>query len=184
MSTIKNSSTNSKDIHFTNKSSNSDNSNSRNDNVERIIPDNARAVCGKELPIVKAEDEGLGSIVLFYQYVEDPVWTKAEHKAALKKVVELGNKFDITGRGRVAQEGLNCTLTGRPHDVRSFCYALREWKKDLFNETDFKITDGIPIDKLFKSLSIRKATELVAYGLAGGEYTFYINMNIYIYIWE
>ena len=92
--------------------------------MERIIPDNAIAVCGKELPILKAEDEVLGSIVLFYQYVEDPVWIKTEHKAALKTVVKLGNKFYITGRGRVAQEELNCTLTSRPHDIQFFCYVL------------------------------------------------------------
>ncbi len=142
-------------------------------NHETIIPDNARAVCGKELPSLQPQHEhdGTGSILLFYQYVEDPVWTKAEHKTALKKVIELGNKFRITGRGRVAQEGLNCTLTGKPNDIRSFCYALREWN-DIFNETDFKITDGVAMDKLFKSLSIRKANELVAYGLAGGEYIF------------
>ena len=165
MSSIKNQSKDSN--HINNHTDSIHSSNDGND--ERIIRDNARAVCGKELPGVKEEDEGHGSIVLFYQYVEDPVWSKAEHKAALKKVVELGKKFHITGRGRVAQEGLNCTLTGNPHDVRSFCEALREWKKDIFHETDFKITDGIPMNKLFKSLSIRKANELVAYGLAGGE---------------
>jgi predicted sulfurtransferase len=101
--------------------------------------------------------------------VDDPVWTKAEHKAALKKVIEIGTKYNVNGRGRVAQEGVNCTLTGTPNDIRSFCHGLREWK-DVFNETDFKITDGIPTDKLFKSLSIRKANELVAYGLAGGKF--------------
>ena len=68
----------------------------------------------------------------------------------------------------MAPEGLNCTLTGKPNDIRSFCYALREWD-DVFSETDFKITDGLPLDKLFKSLSIRKTNELVAYGLAGGK---------------
>ena len=105
---------------------------------------------------------------MFYQYIE-PVWTKAEHKQALKKVIEIGTKYNITGRGRVAPEGLNCTLTGRPEDIRSFCYGLREWK-DVFNETDFKLTDGVEMGKMFKSLSIRKANELVAYGLAGGEF--------------
>lgn len=69
----------------------------------------------------------------------------------------------------MAQEGLNCTLTGKPNDIRSFCYGLRDWD-ELFNETDFKITDGVATDKLFKSLSIRKTNELVAYGLAGGEF--------------
>lgn len=63
---------------------------------------------------------------------------------------------------------MNCTLTGKPNDIRSFCYALREWC-DIFDETDFKITDGVCLDKMFKSLSIRKTNELVAYGLVGGK---------------
>lgn len=138
------------------------------DHEEIVVPENARAVCGKELPPVDPEHTADGSILLFYQYVEDPIWTKAEHKAALKKVIEIGTKYNITGRGRVAREGLNCTLSGKPHDIRSFCYGLREWN-DVFNDTDFKITDGVAEDKMFKALSIRKTNELVAYGLAGGE---------------
>ncbi len=138
------------------------------DHEEIVVPENARAVCGKELPPVNPEHTADGSILLFYQYVEDPIWTKAEHKAALKKVIEIGSKYNITGRGRVAREGLNCTLTGKPHDIRSFCYGLREWN-NVFNDTDFKITDGVAADKMFKALSIRKTNELVAYGLAGGK---------------
>lgn len=130
-----------------------------------VVYENARAVCNKPLPPLDPLKSGHGTILLFYQYIE-PLWTKAEHKQALKKVIEIGNSFSITGRGRVAPEGLNCTLTGRPQDIRSFCYALREWQ-DIFNETDFKLTDGVEKSKLFKSLSIRKANELVAYGLAG-----------------
>ena len=135
---------------------------------EVIIPDNAKAVCNLPLPTLDPAYANDGSILLFYQYVE-PLWTRSQHKAALKKVIEIGTKFNITGRGRVAQEGLNCTLTGKPNDIRSFCYGLRDWD-ELFNETDFKITDGVATDKLFKSLSIRKTNELVAYGLAGGEF--------------
>lgn len=136
-------------------------------NNETIITENARPVCHRDLPPLNPDHEKQGTILLFYQYIE-PLWTRAEHKVALKKVIELGTKFNITGRGRVAQEGLNCTLTGNPKDIRSFCYGLREWK-DVFKETDFKLTDGVPLSKMFKSLSIRKANELVAYGLSGGE---------------
>ncbi|KAL3782599.1 hypothetical protein ACHAWO_008250 [Cyclotella atomus] len=134
---------------------------------ELIITENARPVCHKALPTLDPSicPKSTGSILLFYQYIE-PEWTKAQHKSALKKVIEIGTKFNITGRGRVAREGLNCTLTGKPNDLRSFCYGLREWD-DVFNETDFKITDGVPLDKMFKSLSIRKTNELVAYGLVG-----------------
>eukprot|EP00979_Chaetoceros_neogracilis_P002678 scaffold437_cov288-Chaetoceros_neogracile.AAC.28 len=171
---------------------------------EMIISDNARPACNRPLPPLKPEHKSDNSmtILLFYQYIE-PLWTKAEHKHAIKKVIEIGTQFKITGRGRVgkcklrflivvlytynmnmmftylvhksneqyyyddtAREGLNCTLTGRPEDIRAFCQGLRNWKS-VFNETDFKLTDGLPISKMFKALSIRKANELVAYGLAG-----------------
>ena len=116
----------------------------------------------------------------------------------------------MTGRGRIAPEGVNCTLTGpSAAEVRGFCQALRdEWgvvgagsgsrsgegtagdnnsinnsngehnttkgnnnynysDKDLFQATDFKITDGLPQSQKFKALSVRKTNELVAYGLEG-----------------
>ena len=83
-------------------------------------------------------------------------------------MISIANKYSVTGRGRVAPEGLNCTLTGSPAGIRSFCSDLRGWD-ELFRETDFKITDGVDLGKMFRQLSIRKTDELVAYGLAGGE---------------
>ena len=161
---------------------------------ETIIPSNARSVSHKSLPPCPPQhlhgDNNTtcqGSILLFYQYIE-PQWSKKQHKSALKKVIEIGQRYNITGRGRVAAEGLNCTLTSsNPTDIRSFCYALRDWD-DVFHDTDFKITDGIGRDKLFKSLSIRKTEELVAYGLGSGEfcYNMYVlwDLKIIIYIME
>ncbi|GAX14968.1 hypothetical protein FisN_12Lh332 [Fistulifera solaris] len=136
---------------------------------QTILLENSRSVAFRDLPpIPKGADDGnYGTILLMYQYVE-PSWGKKEHKKALKKIIELGQKLNITGRGRVAPEGVNFTLSGMPKDVRAFCTALREWNP-LFNETDFKLTDWLPKDKLFKSLSIRKTEELVAYGLAGDD---------------
>ena len=140
-------------------------------------------------------DDAGASIVLFYQYKE-PVWTEPEFQRALKLFVRIGRRFSMTGRGRIAPEGVNCTLTGpSPEKVRGFCQALRDgWgvvaaadddneqgvnsnssnngtkysgDRDLFQATDFKITDGLPLSQRFKSLSIRKTNELVAYGLEG-----------------
>jgi predicted sulfurtransferase len=134
---------------------------------EEILIENSRSVAFRDLPAIPegADDGNHGTILLMYQYVEPP-WNKKEHKQALKRVIEIGTKFNITGRGRVAPEGVNVTLSGTPKDIRSFCYGLREWNP-VFNETDFKLTDFVPKSKLFKSLSIRKTEELVAYGLSG-----------------
>mmetsp|Transcript_60610 Transcript_60610/g.83183 ORF Transcript_60610/g.83183 Transcript_60610/m.83183 type:complete len:493 (-) Transcript_60610:81-1559(-) len=102
-----------------------------------------------------------------YQYVEPP-WTKKQHTNAMKTVLALATEREVNGRGRCAPEGLNCTLSGSAEGVRAFCQALRDWNP-IFNETDFKFTDGLPRKQRFKSLSIRKVDELVAYGLGGAK---------------
>lgn len=148
---------------------------------EVVIEENAKSVAGRPLPPVQNgsvsnSDDGsapgletTGSILLFYQYKE-PEWTESEHKSMLKKVIHLANRHEIQGRGRIAPEGLNCTLSCKNSQrMRDFCQGLRELDPELFDQTDFKITDGVPVSKLFAQLSIRKTKELVAYGLAGTE---------------
>lgn len=132
---------------------------------ELVLKKNSRSVAGQELPPIADGERDAGTILLFYQYKE-PDWTEKEHKSMLKKVIELGEKLNIKGRGRVAPEGLNCTLSGTAQSIRNFCKGLRKMNP-IFNETDFKMTDNVSPSKLFKSLSIRKTKELVAYGLAG-----------------
>ena len=56
---------------------------------------------------------------------------------------------------------------GTLQGVRRFCEGLRAWKPDLFQHTDFKITDGLAESMVFKAFTLRKTDELVAYGLAG-----------------
>ena len=104
------------------------------------------------------------TISLFYQYKE-PSWTSKEHKGVLNKIHELAKKFNITGRGRCAPEGLNCTLTASDNDIRAFCYALRAWQPELFNQTDFKLEDGVDNSKRFRTFTLRKVDELVGYTL-------------------
>eukprot|EP00578_Thalassiosira_sp_NH16_P017767 CAMPEP_0181128610 /NCGR_PEP_ID=MMETSP1071-20121207/28864_1 /TAXON_ID=35127 /ORGANISM="Thalassiosira sp., Strain NH16" /LENGTH=596 /DNA_ID=CAMNT_0023214509 /DNA_START=236 /DNA_END=2026 /DNA_ORIENTATION=+ len=106
------------------------------------------------------------TICLFYQYKE-PSWTAKEHKAALNGVIRLATEHRITGRGRCAPEGLNCTLTASANDMRAFCYALRSWDPDLFDGTDFKLEDGVSSDKRFRTFTLRKVDELVGYALDG-----------------
>lgn len=105
------------------------------------------------------------TICLFYQYKE-PAWKTKEHKAALNKVTELATFHKVTGRGRCAPEGLNCTLTANANDLRAFCYALRSWDPD-FDGTDFKLEDGVPNKNRFRTFTLRKVDELVGYALDG-----------------
>ncbi len=164
---------------------------------ETVLVDQSLSVAGRPLPAAPTtksnsddrnsdSNKGGASIVLFYQYKE-PVWTEQEFQRALKLFLSIGRRFSMTGRGRIAPEGVNCTLTGpSAAKVRGFCQALRdEWgvvggerkignenetvysDRNLFQATDFKITDGLPQSQKFKSLSVRKTNELVAYGLEG-----------------
>ena len=105
------------------------------------------------------------SICLMYQYKE-PAWTRKQVKAALAKITTLASVHEVTGRGRLAPEGLNCTLTGSAAGLREFCYALRRWDP-LFQSTDFKLTDGLPTTARFRIFGLRKVEELVNYGLQG-----------------
>lgn len=131
----------------------------------------ARPINNKPIPPVP-QDLGLDpqglettTLVLFYQYVEPP-WSGKQHKAALRFIMDLGRKNKVSGRGRCAQEGLNCTMTGPADGVRAFCQGLRDWNP-IFEQTDFKFTDGLDNKKRFKALTVRKVDELVAYGLEG-----------------
>eukprot|EP00931_Biecheleriopsis_adriatica_P106410 TRINITY_DN80871_c0_g1_i2.p1 TRINITY_DN80871_c0_g1~~TRINITY_DN80871_c0_g1_i2.p1 ORF type:complete len:521 (-),score=119.91 TRINITY_DN80871_c0_g1_i2:43-1605(-) len=139
------------------------------ESMKGMVPKMAKSIAGKKLPPIP---EGLEldawgkpptSIMLFYQYVE-PAWTPKLHRRALSYVMQLGKQHGVTGRGRCSAEGLNCTLTGTAEAVRGFAQGLRDWDS-LFNDTDFKITDGLEHGKKFKSLTIQKKEELVAYGL-------------------
>jgi len=105
------------------------------------------------------------TICLFYQYKE-PAWKSKEHKAALNKVTELAKAHNVAGRGRCAPEGLNCTLTASANDIRAFCYALRDWDP-TFNDTDFKLEDGVENKNRFRTFTLRKVNELVGYALDG-----------------
>jgi len=126
----------------------------------------SKSNANRPLPAPPLNSQHRCTICLFYQYKE-PAWTVKEHKATLNKVTELALNNKITGRGRCAPEGLNCTLTASANDIRSFCYALRKWDPALFNPTDFKLEDGIPDKNRFRTFTLRKVDELVGYALDG-----------------
>ena len=119
------------------------------------------------------------TLLLFYQYVEPP-WDDTQFQTALKYVTHQGEKNNITGRMRVAREGLNCTLTGSYDGIRNWCAALRKFdggrskidpvtgeKITEFANTEFKLTDDLPPKQRFPKLHPFEVVELVNYGLAG-----------------
>ncbi|CAE8650758.1 unnamed protein product, partial [Polarella glacialis] len=86
------------------------------ESMDGIVTASARSVAHKSLPPIPEgqQPDSYGkwpiSIMLFYQYVE-PAWTPKLHRRALAFVQALGKKHGVTGRGRCATEGLNCTVT-------------------------------------------------------------------------
>ena len=108
---------------------------------------------------------GAVTICLCYQYRE-PAWTSKQHNVALHSITQMATKHGVTGRGRVAPEGINFTLTSSAQGMRDFCNALRDWDP-MFWETDFKLTDNCEPNARFRFFTPRKVEELVAYGLEG-----------------
>lgn len=111
--------------------------------------------------------DGTTSVLLFYQYV-DPLWTAEEHKNALEWARKSGTRLGLGGRMRIAREGFNCTLTGKWNNIRRWCKELRTFSHH-FSQTEFKITDGLPLAQAWQDLDVIQADEIVGYGL-GGEF--------------
>jgi predicted sulfurtransferase len=123
---------------------------------------------------VSADDEDAISqeypvtLLLFYQYVE-PTWDDPTYKVVQEHIHALATSLGITGRMRVAKEGLNCTLSGTPSTIRQFCEQLRVWKPREFHDTEFKLTHHLVAQHRFPSLKIIPVSELVHYGLEGSK---------------
>ena len=124
-----------------------------------VKPEMARSVAHRALPDCDPKIlNGPKSLTLclFYQYVE-PLWTDKEHKAAMKFVNELAAQHKICGRGRCAQEGLNCTLTGPPLALRAFCMGLRQW-----NPLVIPGRSGAPAGLQYGEIAVCRHLELTA----------------------
>lgn len=106
------------------------------------------------------------TLLLFYQYVEPP-WDSEMYHKVLAYMQHLGDSLKLTGRMRVAKEGLNCTLTSSHESILKYCKALREFHEGEFKDTEFKLTTDLPQPQAFPSLKVMPVSELVHYGLDG-----------------
>jgi predicted sulfurtransferase len=130
----------------------------------RIVESSALDVVGSPLEEASQQPNTNGiTLLLFYQYVE-PIWSMEKYQQVLKDMEQLGNSLNLTGRMRVAREGLNCTLTAtRRQDMITFCTTLREQVE--FQTTEFKLTNDLPEAQRFPQLKVIPVVELVHYGL-------------------
>jgi hypothetical protein len=92
------------------------------------------------------------TIVLFYCYVR-PTWSEVRKEEAITELSELGVKLNLGGRLRVAQEGINATVTGTHAEVVAFTDALKVFD-DSFKSVDFKFIEHMPLDRAFGELKV------------------------------
>jgi len=111
------------------------------------------------------------SLLLFYQY-KTPAWRPERVRLLMQYLCRIHScRQNLAGRIRVAPEGLNATLTAVDTPFVSAAATLRHFAMDLrqfdavFEETDFKYTDGLRADRQFAQLNIIPVRELVYYGL-------------------
>jgi predicted sulfurtransferase len=98
------------------------------------------------------------TIVLFYCYVR-PTWSEVRKEEAIAELSELGVKLNLGGRLRVAQEGINATVTGTHAEVVAFTDALKVFDES-FKCVDFKFIEHMPLDRAFGELKVIAAMEL------------------------
>lgn len=116
------------------------------------------------------------TILLFYQYAT-PQWSKEKVDQLISLLVKIGQVRGLGGRIRVANEGVNATIscigesidnTNSRHgciQIRHFAEDLRRFDPVVFAQTDFKYMDFLPTDRHFKDFKILPVQELVFYGI-------------------
>ncbi|CAJ1932808.1 unnamed protein product [Cylindrotheca closterium] len=117
---------------------------------------------------VRAQDKFALTLLLFYQYIE-PIWDEKTYNFMLTRLQKVGRDLQLTGRMRVAREGLNCTLTGSHESIVEYCRTLKRLRPTEFSETEFKLTSDLPQAQKFPNLKVFKVVELVHYGLEGSK---------------
>lgn len=117
---------------------------------------------------VRDQEKFALTLLLFYQYIE-PVWDEKTYNFMLTRLQKVGKDLQLTGRMRVAREGLNCTLTGSHDSIMEYCRTLKRLRPTEFANTEFKLTSNLPQAQKFPNLKVFKVVELVHYGLEGSK---------------
>ncbi|GAB5358084.1 hypothetical protein AAMO2058_000428500 [Amorphochlora amoebiformis] len=108
---------------------------------------------------MRKEGKGEGKhVLLFYKYadISDPagavVWQDA-----------LCRTLEITGRIRIASEGINGTVAGSIEALEVYKRAMFNHKELQMDPESFKVSAGSSVD--FPSLEVRECQEIVALGI-------------------
>jgi len=133
------------------------------------------------------------SLLLFYQYInannnKQGKWSQTQLQLLMTYLSTVAKQRHIGGRIRVAQEGVNVTVsavdilqensvggdgdgtvvgTTAKESLRHFVRDLQNFDPGVFasDATDFKYIDNLPPDRHFKELKVMPVQELVFYGV-------------------
>lgn len=123
----------------------------------------------------QTEHNRKAAILLFYQYI-NPQWSQQKLQQVQDYLIRIGQaRINIAGRIRIANEGLNVTLSaiddsnGKIDAVTSLHYFVQDlvMVDDVFRtHTDFKYITDLSSDRHFHSYHIIPVQELVFYGFS------------------
>jgi len=117
-------------------------------------------------------DNPRSSLVLFYQYTPTK-WSPTQLQLLMTYLRTIAEtRRHLGGRIRIAQEGVNATVSSidSPHrtakeTIRFLAQDLRNFDPIAFQNTDFKYIDDLPPDRHFKELKLFPVQELVYYDI-------------------
>eukprot|EP00980_Cylindrotheca_fusiformis_P006412 scaffold1375_cov137-Cylindrotheca_fusiformis.AAC.1 len=127
---------------------------------------------GPNVDKTMAVENPRSSIVLFYQYTRQNKWSHTKLKVLMTYLATIAKKRNVGGRIRIAQEGVNATVSAvdtsmaaAQETLRHFAQDLRNFDSEVFSRTDFKYVDNLPADRHFKELKVIPVQELVFYDI-------------------
>jgi len=101
-------------------------------------------------------------VLLFYVYIF-PLWDNELVSEMLHWQQTTAELLTLSGRIRVASEGLNVNISGSRKDIEQYCKLLLEWNNKAIKEIDFKITTTLSQNE-FRGLKVWQVSEICALG--------------------
>eukprot|EP00613_Pedinella_sp_CCMP2098_P061797 CAMPEP_0171985150 /NCGR_PEP_ID=MMETSP0993-20121228/274201_1 /TAXON_ID=483369 /ORGANISM="non described non described, Strain CCMP2098" /LENGTH=472 /DNA_ID=CAMNT_0012638003 /DNA_START=62 /DNA_END=1481 /DNA_ORIENTATION=+ len=108
-------------------------------------------------------------VLLYYKYVE-PKWNAGEVQSMLVWQQEVAEANGLSGRIRIAPEGLNVNISGTKLALESYCTTLLSWGEGKLGFVDFKLAPTTR-ELEFRGLKCWQTKEVVGLGASVPEGT-------------
>jgi len=111
------------------------------------------------------------AVLLYYCYM-NPLWTEEAVESMLAWQRDACASLSLSGRAKIASEGLNVNLTGSRGDLEAYCTQLLEWRAPSdsgggggLGPVDFKLAPTTRSLE-FRGIKVWRAAEVCALGAA------------------